>query len=421
MVHVHGPRVQVQAEPIRQVSGLAELIAVPIDVGKASAMALVADFTGQRLVKPFTFALDRDGLIDLVLHVESALAGRPVKLVRVGVEAAGHYHRPVTRTGALPSSWEVVELNPAHVTAQRRVNGQRGVKTDQVDLTAIFDLVIAGRGYPSGTASEAMVELAAWVAHRRRRLHVRTATKNQLLGQFDRAFPGAGNCTTSSLLATKVGRLLITEFSDPERLRRLGVDRFRSFAAHRDVRVGVKLAQRCVAAARAALPTDEATVARQLIGDDLELLELLENQIVDTETRLATLLPTTPFQVLTTVPGWGVNRVARYAAAVGELARWPSHRQLYRAAGLTPSTYASAGKRHDGSISREGSVELRGALLDLGMGLWLNDPATRSYVNDLKSRGKPSGIIACALAHRANRIAFAMVRDQAPYHPDRWS
>ena len=102
MVHVHGPRVQVQAEPIRQVSGLAELIAVPIDVGKASAMALVADFTGQRLVKPFTFALDRDGLIDLVLHVESALAGRPVMLVRVGVEAAGHYHRPLTRTGALP-------------------------------------------------------------------------------------------------------------------------------------------------------------------------------------------------------------------------------------------------------------------------------------------------------------------------------
>jgi transposase len=421
MVHVHGSRVQVQAEPIRHVSGLAELVAVPIDVGKASAMALVADFTGQRLAKPFTFALDRDGLIDLVLKVESALEGRPVSLVRVGVEAAGHYHRPLTRTGALPTGWEVVELNPAHVTAQRRVNGQRGVKTDQIDLTAIFDLVVAGRGYQTGTASEAMVELAAWVAHRRRRLQVRTATKNQLLGQLDRAFPGAGNCTASSLLVTKVGRLLITEFNDPERLRRLGVERFRSFAAHRDVRVGVKLAQRCVAAARAALPTDEAVVARQVIGDDLALLELLEGQIIDTETRLATLLPATPFQVLTSVPGWGINRAARYGATVGDPARWPSHRQLYRASGLTPSTYESAGKRHDGSITREGSVELRGALLDLGMGLWLNDPATRSYVNGLKARGKPSGIIACALAHRANRIAFAMVRDQTPYHPGRWS
>jgi hypothetical protein len=40
----------------------------------------------------------------------------------------------------------VVELNPAQVSAQRRVNGQRGVKTDRVDLAAIADLLLAGRG-----------------------------------------------------------------------------------------------------------------------------------------------------------------------------------------------------------------------------------------------------------------------------------
>jgi transposase len=46
----------------------------------------------------------------------------------------------------LPADWQVVELNPAHVTAQRRVNGQRGVKTDPTDLVAICDLLLAGRG-----------------------------------------------------------------------------------------------------------------------------------------------------------------------------------------------------------------------------------------------------------------------------------
>jgi transposase len=30
-------------------------------------------------------------------------------------------------------------------------------------------------------------------------------------------------------------------------------------------------------------------------------------------------------------------------------------------------------------------------------------------------------VIACALAHRANRIAYAMVRTQVPYDPSRWS
>jgi hypothetical protein len=35
----------------------------------------------------------------------------------------------------------------------------------------------------------------------------------------------------------------------------------------------------------------------------------------------------------------------------------------------------------------------------------------------LRARGKNGGVIACALAHRANRIAFALVRDQAGYDP----
>ena len=83
--------------------------------------------------------------------------------------------------------------------------------------------------------------------------------------------------------------------------------------------------------------------------------------------------------------------------------------------------YESAGKRRDGKISREGSVALRRALIDLGMGLWLTEPAAKTYAAELKSRGKHGGIISCALAHRATRIAYALVRDQAGYDPSRWS
>jgi hypothetical protein len=53
------------------------------------------------------------------------------QLVRVGVEAAGLYHRPLTMAGVWPEGWQVVEVNPAHSSAQRQANGQRGVKTDR--------------------------------------------------------------------------------------------------------------------------------------------------------------------------------------------------------------------------------------------------------------------------------------------------
>jgi transposase len=53
-------------------------------------------------------------------------------------------------------------------------------------------------------------------------------------------------------------------------------------------------------------------------------------------------------------------------------------------------------------------------------GLWRLDPAARAYAVSLRARGKPPGVIATAMANRANRIAFAMVRDQRPYDPNRW-
>ena len=83
--------------------------------------------------------------------------------------------------------------------------------------------------------------------------------------------------------------------------------------------------------------------------------------------------------------------------------------------------YESAHKRRDGGISREGSVALRRALIDLGIGLWLNEPAAKSYAHGLKARGKHGGVVVCALAHRANRIAHALVRDHTAYEPTRWA
>ena len=398
----------------------ARAIAVPVDVGKSSAMAMVADFTGERLVAPFVFSLDRPGIAELTRRVERVAVARGARRVEVGVEAAGHYHRPLTASALLPADWELIELNPAHVTEQRRVLGKRGIKTDQIDLVAMFDLLVAGRGHPAGRRDAALLELRSWTALRFRRVTAVIALKNQLLGQMDRAFPGAGTCVSESLLDTKVGRLVLAEFNDPDRLAKLGVERFRRFAAHRDVIVARKVAQRFVDAAKAAVPLAGADSARRLLAADLTLLATLEAQISQAEAQLARLVPATPFQILTTTPGWGLVRAARYGAVLGDPTRWPTARQVYRASGLTPSVYESAGTRVDGKISREGSVELRGALLELGMGLWLCDPAARSTVAALRARGKPAGIIACALANRANRIAFAMVRDQVAYDPHRW-
>ena len=281
-----------------------------------------------------------------------------------------------------PAGWELLELNPAHVTEQRRVQGRRRVKTDAIDLEAITELVLAGQGTAVTDRQRMIGDLAAWSTHGRRRIEVRTATKNQLLGQLDRTFPGL-TLALPHVLGTKVGRLVAEHFADPRRLAALGATRFIRFAHTRGLQVRRPVADRLVAAARAALPTRDAEVARRVLAADLVLMADLDAQVAAAEAELAALLPRRPFAPLTTVPGWGVVRASSYAAAVGNPARWPGPRQLYRASGLSPMQYKSAGKRRDGAISREGSVELRRALIDLGIGLWLNDPAAKTYAAGL--------------------------------------
>src|SRR4029450_7848656 len=137
------------------------------------------------------------GLVDFVMTapgvavvLERVCAVLPAGAVTVGIEAAGHYHRPLLAAAVWPEGGQLVELSPARVAEQRRVQGRRRVKTDAIDLEAITELVLAGHGVPVTARAAAVIELGGWAAHRSRRVQTRTATKNQLLAQLDRCFPG---------------------------------------------------------------------------------------------------------------------------------------------------------------------------------------------------------------------------------------
>ena len=306
---------------------------VAVDVGKTTAVLSVTDAARRRLLGPINFAMTAVAVGAVLDRVCGVLPGAVVK---VGVEAAGHFHRPLLAVGVWPAGWEVLELSPARVSEQRRVLGRRRVKTDAIDLEAITELVLAGHGVPVTARTATVIDLTGWAMHRNRRVQTRTAIKNQLLAQLDRCFPGL-TLALPDVLGTRIGRLVAAEFADPHRLAALGVARFVRFAANRGLRVRRSAADRLVAAARAALPTPEAVVARQVLADDLGLLADLDGQIAAAEAKIAGLLPETPFTPLLTVPGWGVVRAANYGAAVGDSGRWRGARQLYRASGLSPA------------------------------------------------------------------------------------
>jgi transposase len=151
-------------------------------------------------------------------------------------------------------------------------------------------------------------------------------------------------------------------------------------------------------------------------------LDSLEAQIVAAETALGEVLADTPAAILMSLPGVSIVRASNYGAGIGDPDRFPNAAAAYRSAGLVPTMYQSSKRPRSGQhISREGSVELRSAIIELGRGLAQHDSDFGDYRRRLLSANKSPSVAAVAVGHRAHRLAFAMLRTQSPYDPDRWT
>jgi hypothetical protein len=93
----------------------------------------------------------------------------------------------------------------------------------------------------------------------------------------------------------------------------------------------------------------------------------------------------------------------------------------YRASGLVPSHYQSAVTNRRGGIARERSAALRHAIVEMGRGLAQHDAHFAAYRRSLLARGKRPKIANIAVGHRADRLAFALIRTQTNYDPERFA
>jgi transposase len=159
----------------------------------------------------------------------------------------------------------------------------------------------------------------------------------------------------------------------------------------RSVQLRRPKAEQILEAARVALglPTAEREPVATLLAADVALLDALDAEIDRAETALASVLASTPAGVLTSLPGVGTVRASAYGAAIGDPDRFPNAASAYRASGLVPVEYSSAGRSRGGQrISREGSVELRSAIIELGRGLANHDPDLRRLPAATAQRGQ---------------------------------
>ena len=398
-----------------------QCLAVGIDVGKRDALALIADHHGEVVGSPVAFALNEPGVGALERALELAVLTRQARSVRIGIETAGHYHRPLL--SRLAATHDVVELNPGQVKSAREAQGSARIKNDLRDCAAIVDLVVSGMGWSPQQRDAAMTAQLAWVTLRARRSKARTALGNQLLGTLDLVFPGLDGCF-DALLATRIGAVLLRHLFDPDRLLELGAPGLQAFAAEHGVRLTAPKATQLVRAAEQALrlPAAELVCRAAVLAADVALLDALNADIARAEAQLTSVLPHTPATVLLSLPGVSTVRASTYGAALGDPWRFTNADAAYRLAGMHPSSYDSAGRDRGGQkLSRRGSPELRAAIIDLGRGLAQRDEHFAAYRKELISRGMPPLKAQIAVGHKAHRLAFSLLRAQQPYDPGRYA
>jgi transposase len=159
----------------------------------------------------------------------------------------------------------------------------------------------------------------------------------------------------------------------------------------------------------------------RVLQADLAIYDKICAEIDRAEAELAKLINNTPAVVLLSLPGVGIARASAYGAALGDPWRFVSADAAWRYCGLVPVEHNSAGTKRPGMrISREGSTPLREAILEIGKGLSDHHPEFKAYKRAKIASGKKKTVAAVAVAHRAHRLAFAMMRTQTVFDPDRW-
>ena len=154
-------------------------------------------------------------------------------------------------------------------------------------------------------------------------------------------------------------------------------------------------------------------VSRELIGDDLGLIDALQERIDRLDGEICQRARSDPrVKILTQLPGVGPFTALMILAEVGGIRRFASARQLASWAGLTPTVRGSDRVAHYGHISKEGSAWLRWVLCEAAQTAKRSPQFAATFQRIAQRRGKK--IATTAIARKLATRAWHLLADTGP-------
>lgn len=427
--HIQGKNGSRWAQFVREV-GTEHMLIVAIDAAKFTHKAAICTFYGDVLVRPFEFDASMTGLATIKKHVQKVINQREVKEIVVGIETTGHYYEDLVRR-CHQEGYHVRIMNAA-TTAKERETLLNWSKTDNIDLMAIVQSVINGRGTSNELPSGSVHELQKLTRSRRQLVQERSAIQNQIRVHLDHVFREMQGKSVwiegkrkhvqpFSSLFGKAPRYLIRHYPHPSDLLKLGAKGIRALSIKENlkirdesIRILLEYAEESISQPKKSVRIDEF-----LLTLKLDQLDLLDKQIQVLECKIEDLFIRTEGAVILTVPGIGVVTGAELYAEMGDISDFDHAGQLIKMAGTNPIVIQSGGRKPSYyGISKQGRRTFRNITYQVGKSLATNNPEMKQRYLALKERGKHCRQAYLALGNRMIRLAFSMIKNQTIYRSD---
>jgi len=397
-----------------------KVLCVALDYAKRKHLALICDGNGDVLKSSFPVENNTAGIEHLLKEISATARHRkiPQNQIFLGGEDEAAYVANFTQALRL-KGYLVVRVN-AYEAKENRENLL--ASTDGLDLLGIAKTLLSRRARVTGEPADvnpAYRHLRDLTRCRRTLVRQQTAASNRIHALAEELFPGFLNGSKSALTPFTEASLELMgdRFSAPQIARRKPAALANLLRRHR-VHHPDETAAEIILLARQALPPAAHRVAslQRTLAATVDLYACLRRNSLELRAEAALLLATTPYVMLTSIPGIGFVLAAGLAGELGEPSRLSKLDSLCAYAGIVPRTFQSGGPDSpaiQGHASPRCNRILKDWTVQSAQKIHLYGP---SELKDRITRWNAEGRHGLFAAARHNlRLVSTLVKNEIPY------
>lgn len=406
---------------------LERVLFIPIDAAKFHQKAMICNYYGDIIEKPFFFSVNEMDMNKFYKVIESAKDKMEAQRIFIGIETTGHYYEDIVYELS-KKGYDVTIINAA-TTYEERSSALNWCKTDDLDLVAIAYALMQNKGMENKLPEGKHRQLLTLTRARRKEVVNRAKIRVDIRVQMDhiwREFQGYSVMENKRPKKMKIfsdfwGKssiFFMEHYPHPTDLINLDEIEIRRVSKEHKLRIGQTTIETLLFVAKQSLtrPKEELRPELLILKMKLEGLKQLDKNIERLEEEIEHVLLQTDGHLLLSVRGIGIVTAAEFYSELGDLSQYDNPNQLIKKAGTNPIVIQSGGGRgYFGKISKQGNRNLRFIVYTVGKCLAQHNQDLKPFYTRLKEKGKHPRKIYVALGNKFIKIAFAMLRDKQPF------